>query len=302
MKPFYVFLFFTFLWIGCSTADEKSNVPSKGTQTAEEDFHIIFQTLRGEDIVFYIKTQPMGRSKVAHPDGAFLSQSPWFCLSANGRIIFSKTDSVSNLAYRGQWYEISLSQQEKEDLWWKFYNTGFFGFDIHSIPSISIMGGNVTTIGVETWKSKKSIRFHSLSAYAGRYPENATIEKIVQFVRQLEKFMRYEEATLYIPQAIYLWAIPRWQNETILDFLEPHIKVIPNELRGINLNQYVDYDPYGTSNWKYIVSGPIVEHIITDLAENKLVYTEIDGELHRVLYRPIFNAQSLIECAATRQP
>ena len=302
MKSFYVFLFFTFLWIGCSTVDEKSNAPPKGAQTTMEDFQVMFQTLRRDDIVFYVKSQPRGHSQVSHPDGAFLSQSPGFCLLASGRIVFSKIDSVSHWAYRGQWYETGLSQQEKEDLWRKFYSTGFFGFDIHSIPSISIMGGNVTTIGVETWKCKKSIRFHSLSAYAERYPENTTIEKIVQFVEQLGEFMRYEEATLYIPQAIYLWAIPQWQNETILDYLEPHMKVIPNELRGIDLSQYIDYDLYGTSNWKYIVSGPVVEHIITDLAENKLVYTEIDGKLHRVLYRPIFNTQSLIECAAIRQP
>ena len=302
MNPLYVFLFVTFFSIGCSAADEKSNVPPKGTQIAVEDFQIMFQTLRRDDIVFYVKTQPRGHSQVSHPDGAFLSQSLGFCLLANGRIVFRKIDSVGALAFLGQWYEISLSQQEKEDLWREFYNTGFFGFDIHSIPSIRIMGGNATTIGVETWKCKKSIRFHSLSAYAERYPENATIEKIVQFVRQLGKFMKYEEATLYIPQAIYLWAIPQWQNETILDFLEPHMKVIPNELRGVDLSQYIDYDPYGTSNWKYIVSGPVVEHIVTDLTGNKLVYTEIDSKLYRVLYRPIFNTQSLIECAATQYP
>ncbi len=302
MNPLYVFLFVTFFSIGCSAADEKSNMPPKGTQTAVEDFQIMFQTLRRDDIAFYVKTQAAGRSRVAHPDGTFLSQSPRFCLLANGRIVFSKIDSVGTWAYWGQWYEISLSQQEKEDLWREFYSTGFFGFDIHSIPSINIMGGNLTTIGVETWKCKKSIRFHSLLAYARRYPENATIEKIVQFVEQLGEFMRYEEATLYIPQAIYLGTIRQWHNEAILDYLEPHMKVIPNELRGINLSQYTDYDPYGTSNWKYIVSGPVVEHIITDLTGNKPVYTEIDGELYRVLYRPIFNTQSLIECAATQSP
>ena len=110
MNPLYIFLFVTFFSIGCSTADEKSNVPPKGTQTAVTDFQMMFQTLRRDDIVFYVKSQPRGHSQVSHPDGTFLSQSLRFCLLANGRIVFSKIDSVGSLAYRGQWYELTYSQ------------------------------------------------------------------------------------------------------------------------------------------------------------------------------------------------